>query len=99
VKRACAVFSSVVSSAKQYVSTFSHKQHDFREKKFDHKMCVLNLSTNFFQKITHSKKRNERDLILDMCLSSCKVPVFWSDFSKTWFFSSDFREILKYQFS
>jgi hypothetical protein len=38
---------SVDFMAVRYFSTFSHKQHDFREKVTEHEMCVLILSTTF----------------------------------------------------
>ena len=56
MKCACALFSPVVCSDKQYVSILSHKQHDLRKKKIDHKICVLNFFTNFVENISHSKQ-------------------------------------------
>jgi len=48
MKSACTIFSSVVSPAVVYFPTLSHKQRDFRAKKFtEHKMCVLISSTTF----------------------------------------------------
>ena len=41
-----------------YGSTFSHKRHDFRTKKFTgFKMCVLIFSATFFSNISRSKKK------------------------------------------
>jgi hypothetical protein len=39
--------SSVACPDLQYFVALSHKQHDFREKVMQHKMCVLISSTNF----------------------------------------------------
>ena len=53
------VLSRASSLAPPYFST-CHKQHDFREKVTERKMCVLISSTNFVQNIYHSKKNSER---------------------------------------
>ena len=46
MKRVCVVFSSVACPVLQHFSALSHKRKDFRKKKsFDHKRCVLILST------------------------------------------------------
>jgi len=37
-------------------STLSHKQHDFRKKVIEHKMCISISSTKRIWKIYHSKK-------------------------------------------
>ena len=51
------ILSSVVCPAVQYFSTLSHKRHNFRKKKVDHKMCVSILSTTFVSDISHSKEK------------------------------------------
>ena len=42
-----------------------HKWHDFRKKKFQHKMCGLIFSTTFPLIISHSKKNSARYKILN----------------------------------
>jgi hypothetical protein len=54
-------------------------------------MCVLIFSTNFFCNIS-ILRRNEQDMIINLYWSSCKVPIFVSDFNFTWNF---FVRILK----
>jgi len=44
-------------------------------------------------------RRIQRDIAVYVRTSSCKAPVFLSDFNETWIFSTDFRKILKYQIS
>jgi hypothetical protein len=44
---ACAILSSVASSALLYFSTFSHKLHDFRKEVTEYEMGVLIFSTTF----------------------------------------------------
>jgi hypothetical protein len=42
------------------ISTLPHKRHDFREKVFEHKMCVFTLCTNFIWNICYFKKNSAR---------------------------------------
>ena len=54
-------------------------------------MCVSIFSTTFIWNISHSKKTSGR--YRHRCkTSSCKVPLFLSDFNETWIFSIDFQE-------
>jgi hypothetical protein len=71
-----------------------HKRHQFRGKKEgEHKTCDLSFSTTFVWNISNSKNF-QRDIIIKVRLSSCKVPVILIRFS-----FRRFRKILKYQIS
>jgi hypothetical protein len=54
------IVSSVACLAVLYVSTLSHKQHDFLRKVVGHKMCGLIFSATFVRNISHSKKSSGR---------------------------------------
>jgi len=45
MQSACAILQSVVSTAPQYFSTFSHKWYGFKKNVIEHKMYILILST------------------------------------------------------
>jgi hypothetical protein len=92
------LLSSVACLAQPYVSTLSHKRHDFREKAIEPKICVLTFSTTFVCNIL-ILRRIERDII-NVHRSSCtKCPLFLSDFNETWTLVTDFRKLHKYQIS
>jgi hypothetical protein len=68
------ILSSVAFPAAPYLSTLSHKWLDFREKVTEHKMCVL----VFLQLLSEAfviLGRTERDIIINVLTTSCKVPV------------------------
>ena len=74
MKSACAILSSVAYLALQYFSTLSHKRHSFRKNVIGHKTCVLiflQLSSETFLIL----RRNERDMIKNVCRYSDKVSV------------------------
>ena len=51
---------SVACPAVPYFSTLSHKQHDYRKKNIEHKVCVLIFSTTFVRNISYTKKNSAR---------------------------------------
>jgi hypothetical protein len=70
----CAILSSAACPALQYFSTLSHKRHNFREKKvIENEMRVLIFSTAF--EAFFVLKRIELYIVINLCLSSCAVPV------------------------
>jgi hypothetical protein len=97
------ILSSVACPAVPYFPTLSHKRHDFRKKVIERKMCVLIFSTTFVWNISLQRlsetflfiTRIQRDI--NVHRSSCKVPLFLSDFNDTWIFSTHFQNILKCQ--
>jgi len=55
------VLSFVACLAASYISTLSHKEHDFQKKKIIvRKACVLIFSTSFIQNISHCEKNSAR---------------------------------------
>ena len=57
-----------------YFSSISQKGHDFRENVIEHKMCVLIFSTILSETFLILRS-NERDVVINVYLSSCTVPV------------------------
>ena len=87
---ACAILPSLACPALQYISTLSHKRHDFRKWKVtEHKMCILISSTTFVWHISHSKKKWAR------CDKKCLM-VFMS--STRYYFSILFTLEFSWQF-
>jgi len=70
-----AQLSSVACPAVQYFSTLSHKRHDFRGGKLLNMKCVFWFSLQLLSEHFSFLRRNERDMIKNVYLSSCKVPV------------------------
>jgi hypothetical protein len=74
------VMSFVAPRSPLFCSTLSHKHYDFRKKVIQHKMCVFIFSTTFFvQNISLSRKK--RDIVKNVEMCSCKVPVILVGFS------------------
>ena len=68
------LLSSVVRLSLPYFSTLSHKRHNFRKKKIvELKICVFIFSATLFEKFL-VLRRNKRDIIINLQMSSCKVP-------------------------
>jgi hypothetical protein len=80
-------------------STLSHKRYDFRKRLTEHKMCVLISSTTFVRKLFYSTKNSARfyhkltSVSVQSTRFSCHILV------KTWIFSTDCWNILKYRTS
>ena len=70
---------SVAFLALPYLSTLSHKRNDFRKNVIEHEMCALIFSTAFVRTFL-ILRINERDDMANVDATSCKVPVFLSDF-------------------
>jgi hypothetical protein len=66
---------------------------------------LFNIKSVFLFSLQHLSKtililrRNERDMIKNVYWSSCKYPLFLSDFNETRSFTADFRKIFKHQIS
>ena len=71
---ACAILSPVACPAPPCFSTLSHKRHDFHWRVTEHKMCVLILSTILSETFL-ILRRTERNMIINVIRSSCKVPI------------------------
>jgi hypothetical protein len=74
-KRICRIISSAVACpALQYFYTLSRKQHDIAKKVIEYKMHVLIFSTTFSETILNLRII-QRDSIINVHRSSCKVPL------------------------
>ena len=69
------ILSSVACLAVPYFFTLSKKRHDFLKKKYsENKMCVL-FSLQHFSEILFILRRIQRDIMIIVHRSSCKVTV------------------------
>jgi hypothetical protein len=71
------ILSSVACLAVPYFSTLSHKRHGFHKKVIEHNICVLIFSTTLFETFL-ILARIQRDIIINVHTSLCKVPLFLS---------------------
>jgi len=77
---ACAILSSVTYRALQYISTLSHRRHDFLKKVLKHTMCISIFSTTFVSNIL-ILRRTKRDMIINACWYQSKVPTILAIFN------------------
>jgi hypothetical protein len=68
------ILASADSMAPPYFSTLTHKRHVFREKVFEHKMCILVFPTAFSETFL-ILRIIQRDIVINVETSLCKVPV------------------------
>ena len=92
---ACAVLHWHLWPARPYYihvfRTLSLTWHDFHKQVTEHKMCFLIFSTILSETFL-ILRRNERDVIKNLCWSSCEAPLFLSYFHETWILSANFRK-------
>ena len=81
----------------QYISTLSHKRHDFQKKVNEHKMCVWSFSTNFSWNTSYSRKNWARygQKYTSVCMYSTVILVW---FQWNLFFSTDFLKAINIKF-
>ena len=82
IRHACAsaLLSSVTCPARQYISTLSHKRHDFRKKQVTEHKIVFRFSPQRLSETILILRITNRDIIKNVCWSSCKVPVIFVRF-------------------
>jgi hypothetical protein len=79
-------------------SKISYKGNDFQKRVIDRKMCVLIFSTTLSETFL-ILRRFQRDIVIYVHRSSCKIPVILIRFKEILTFSADFRQRVKYQIS
>ena len=87
IQREMSMRHTVSSLACQALSIFPHylingKIFEKKKNVIEHATCLLILSTNL-SKTFHILRRSERDIIINVHRSSCKVPASSLDFNET----------------
>jgi len=77
---ACAILEFVVCPDLQCLSKLSHKGHDFLKKKLLNVQCVFSFFSTILSERFLILRRIERDVIQQVCWSSCKVGVIFVRF-------------------
>jgi hypothetical protein len=74
---ACVIFSCATRVALQHISTLPHKRHNLKENVYiETKMCVLIFYTSLSE-IFLIPRITERDMIINMRWSPCKIPIIF----------------------
>ena len=71
---ACVLLPYVACPTLQYFSTLSHKRHDFRKKLLPNIKCVFSFSLQLLSQTFFTLRKTERDVIVNVYWSLCKVP-------------------------
>jgi hypothetical protein len=77
-----AILPSAASLVSSDFSTVSYKRHGFREKLFEHKMCVFILSTILFETLL-IVRRILQDIVINMQRLHVKYTLFLLDFNES----------------
>jgi hypothetical protein len=83
MQSACTVLSSVACPVVQYVSTLSHKQNDLRKKKNYGTWNVFRLSVQILSEMYLTLSIIQRDIIINVLISLCKVLVILTRFNES----------------
>ena len=88
------ILSSVACPTLQYFPALSYKRHDFRNEVIEYKMYLLIFSVSFVWTIL---RIIQRDIVINVHISSRKVAVILVRSQWTLYFLGRFWKILKYQ--